>query len=128
MLESSYVAASRHGPRPICAFQMAEFEERPVAYQDRTLTCRDCGAEFVFTAGEQDFYAQKGFEHEPTRCAACRQARKRDRGSQTGERAMYDAVCTQCGAATQVPFSPRPDKPVYCPDCYRTVAGRRARV
>jgi len=102
-----------------------------VAYQDRSLTCRDCGAEFVFTAGEQDFYAQKGFEHEPTRCTACRQARKRDRGASAGgggERAMYDAVCTQCGAATQVPFSPRPDKPVYCPDCYRTVAGRRARV
>ena len=43
------------------------------------------------------------------------------------ERVMYDAVCSQCGAATQVPFSPRPDKPVYCQDCYRTVSGRRTR-
>ena len=129
MLESSYrLRPSVIGRGQFLRFQMAEFEEYPVAYQDRTLICRDCGAEFIFTAGEQDFYAQKGFEHEPTRCTACRQARKRDRGSQTGERAMYDAVCTQCGAATQVPFSPRPDKPVYCPDCYRTVAGRRARV
>ena len=109
-------------------FQMVEHRGTSVAFQDRTLTCRDCGAEFTFTAGEQEFYAQKGFEHEPTRCAACRQARKRDRGAPTGERTMYEAVCTQCGAATQVPFSPRPDKPVYCPDCYRTVAGRRARV
>lgn len=40
---------------------------------------------------------------------------------------MFDAVCSQCGAATQVPFSPRPDKPVYCPDCYKTVVGRRVR-
>lgn len=96
-----------------------------MVFQDRMLNCRDCGAEFPFTAGEQEFYAQKGFEHEPARCPNCRQARKRDRSS--GERVMYDAVCSQCGAATQVPFSPRPDKPVYCQDCYRTVSGRRTR-
>jgi len=99
-----------------------------VAIQDRMLTCRDCGAEFVFTAGEQEFYAQKGFEHEPSRCGSCRQTRKRDRSSGGGERVMYDAVCSQCNIATQVPFSPRPDKPVYCPECYKSVAGRRARV
>jgi CxxC-x17-CxxC domain-containing protein len=97
-----------------------------VALQDRTLACRDCGAEFIFTVGEQEFYAQKGFEHEPARCPGCRQARKRDRSS-GAERVMFDAVCSQCGAATQVPFSPRPDKPVYCPDCYKTVVGRRVR-
>lgn len=101
-----------------------------MAFQDRTLTCRDCGAEFVFTAGEQEFYAQKGFEHEPARCVSCRDARKRARsgGGAGAERAMFDAVCSQCGTATQVPFSPRPDKPVYCPDCYRAVAGRRSHV
>jgi CxxC-x17-CxxC domain-containing protein len=98
-----------------------------VALQDRTLTCRDCGSEFIFTVGEQEFYAQKGFEHEPARCPNCRQARKRDRSAASGERTMYDAICSQCGVATQVPFSPRPDKPVYCQDCYKTVAGRRAR-
>ena len=42
---------------------------------DKTLTCKDCGAEFVFTEGEQAFYAEKGFS-EPTRCPECRKARK----------------------------------------------------
>ena len=89
------------------------------------LTCRDCGAQFVFSAGEQQFYEQKGFEHEPARCPPCRQARRRDRNA--GERVMHDAVCSQCGQATQVPFSPRPDKPVYCQDCFKALPGRRAR-
>ena len=44
--------------------------------EDKTLTCRDCGAEFVFTVGEQEFYKVKGFENEPTRCPACRKAKK----------------------------------------------------
>ncbi|MBX9137873.1 MULTISPECIES: zinc-ribbon domain-containing protein [unclassified Clostridium] len=43
---------------------------------DKTLTCRDCGAEFVFTTGEQEFYKEKGFTNEPTRCVACRRAKK----------------------------------------------------
>ncbi len=45
-------------------------------YEDITLQCKDCGAEFVFTAGEQDFYAQKGFENQPVRCPECRKAKK----------------------------------------------------
>ena len=43
---------------------------------DKTLTCRDCGNEFVFTEGEQEFYKEKGFENEPTRCPVCRKAKK----------------------------------------------------
>ena len=43
---------------------------------DKTLVCKDCGSEFVFTVGEQEFYKEKGFENEPVRCAACRRARK----------------------------------------------------
>ncbi len=45
-------------------------------YEDKTLICKDCGAEFVFTAGEQEFYASKGFVNEPQRCKPCRDARK----------------------------------------------------
>ncbi len=45
-------------------------------YEDKTLVCKECGNEFVFTAGEQEFYAEKGFTNEPQRCKACRQARK----------------------------------------------------
>ena len=70
-------------------------------YQDKTLVCRDCGAEFVFTAGEQEFYAEKGFQNEPTRCKACRQARKASRGK-----------------PTTVPFIPKSDRPIYCSECF----------
>ena len=94
-----------------------------MAMQDKTLVCVDCNSEFVFTAGEQDFYAQKGFTNPPTRCPTCRAARKAAResgGSYGGERQMYPAVCAQCGKDTEVPFQPRGDKPVYCSDCYKS--------
>ena len=45
-------------------------------YEDKTLVCKECGKEFVFTAGEQEFYAERGFQNEPQRCKACRDARK----------------------------------------------------
>lgn len=92
-------------------------------YQDKTLVCRDCGAEFTFTAGEQEFFASKGFTNEPTRCQACRAARKQqDRGYGSGDRAprqMYQAVCASCGRTAEVPFEPTAGKPVYCRDCYQ---------
>jgi ssDNA-binding Zn-finger/Zn-ribbon topoisomerase 1 len=50
-----------------------------MSYEDRVFTCRDCGKEFVFTAGEQEFYSQKGFLNDPVRCPDCRRARKRAR-------------------------------------------------
>ena len=90
--------------------------------QDKTLTCRDCGREFVFTASEQEFFAQKGFTNEPGRCPECRAARKAGRGeggfNARRDREMFPAVCARCGKDTQVPFQPRNDRPVYCSDCY----------
>ncbi|NLB90627.1 MAG: zinc-binding protein [Clostridiales bacterium] len=85
-------------------------------YEDKTLACKDCGAEFIFTAGEQEFYAEKGFENEPSRCKDCRMARKTNRAS--APREMHPAICAECGAQTQVPFLPREDRPVYCSDCF----------
>jgi CxxC-x17-CxxC domain-containing protein len=99
-------------------------QERTYPVPDKTIVCVDCGSQFVFTEGEQEFYAQKGFTNEPTRCPTCRAARKASRSSGSyssdrgGERQMYPAVCAQCGKATEVPFQPRGDKPVYCSDCY----------
>ena len=87
-------------------------------YQDKTLTCRECGAQFVFTASEQQFYADKGFQNEPTRCRDCRQNRKASRPASNGPREMHSAVCAQCGAQTQVPFLPKNDRPVYCSECF----------
>ncbi len=83
-----------------------------MTYEDKTLECKECGAEFIFTAGEQEFYAEKGFTNEPARCRECRQQRKQ-RG-----RTMTEVVCANCGAATQVPFTPSQDRPVYCKACY----------
>ena len=92
-------------------------------YEDKTLVCKDCGAEFVFSAGEQEFYAEKGFQNEPTRCKACRQARKATRPAAGAPREMHDAVCADCGKHTQVPFAPREDRPVYCSACFAARRG-----
>jgi len=53
-------------------------------YEDRTITCADCGQEFTFTASEQAFYAEKGFTDAPKRCKVCRQARKAQRNTSSG--------------------------------------------
>ncbi len=92
-------------------------------YEDKTLVCKDCGAEFVFTAGEQEFYAEKGFQNEPTRCKDCRQARKSSRPAAGGQREMHEAVCAECGATTQVPFAPKNDRPIYCSECFAARRG-----
>lgn len=88
--------------------------------EDKTLVCKECGKEFVFSASEQEFYESKGFTNEPGRCPACRQARKQRLGivSERPERQMYLAVCAECGKETEVPFKPSEDRPVYCRDCY----------
>ena len=103
-----------------------------MSFTDRTLTCRDCGQEFVWTAGEQEFYHARGLTNEPRRCPACRQARKSGGGGghagggygggggyDRGPRQMYAAVCDNCGKQTEVPFQPTSGKPVYCYDCFR---------
>ena len=88
-------------------------------FEDKTLVCKDCGKEFVWTAGEQEFYASRGFENQPQRCKPCRDARKNGGArSNGGERQMFDAVCAACGKACKVPFQPREDRPVYCSDCF----------
>lgn len=90
-------------------------------FQDRTLVCKDCGNDFIFTTGEQEFYAAKGFQNDPARCKECRdQKRSQFNGnsSERRERVMYEAVCAECGKETKVPFKPRLDKPVYCSECF----------
>lgn len=109
-----------------------------MAYEDKTLTCVECGAGFTFTARDQEFHAMQGFANEPKRCPDCRRARKSARGDSGGgggsyggggggggygaPRQMYPAQCAQCGQQTEVPFQPRGSRPVYCRDCFRTQA------
>ena len=106
-----------------------------MAISDKDLTCRDCGAVFTFTAGEQEFFNSKGFTNEPSRCPACRSTRRNQGGGggfgggggggggggYGGPREMHPAVCAQCGIDTEVPFLPRGDKPVYCSDCFSSM-------
>ena len=77
-------------------------------YEDKTLVCKECGNEFVFTAGEQEFYAERGFQNEPQRCKACRDARK---NAARGPREYFTAVCAACGGEAKVPFEPKSDRP-----------------
>lgn len=104
---------------------------------DKTLTCRDCNADFLFTENEQAFYKEKGFQNEPQRCPNCRAAKKQQSGDNRGggygysqssnnsgsygnsQREMFPAVCAECGKTTNVPFKPTGDRPVYCRDCYQ---------
>lgn len=85
-------------------------------FEDKVLVCKDCGSEFVFTAGEQEFYAEKGFQNEPTRCKSCRSNRKAARRS--AERGSFEIVCDDCGKTDTVSFKPTSDKPVYCSECF----------
>jgi CxxC-x17-CxxC domain-containing protein len=124
-----------------------------VSFVDKTLSCRDCGRQFVFSSGEQQFYQSRGLTNEPGRCPECRRARKSARGEGGGgyghaggsdfgggggyggggygggyerpRRQMFPAVCSACGKETEVPFQPRGDKPVYCSDCFESVRGGR---
>jgi CxxC-x17-CxxC domain-containing protein len=117
-----------------------------MSFADKTITCRDCGMDFVFTAGEQEFYASKGFVNEPTRCPSCRQARKAAMNSNGGgamrdgqssrpmvasgaprERVTYKTTCANCGQETTVPFVPRGTKPVYCSNCFDQMRGGSGR-
>lgn len=104
-------------------------------YQDRTLTCVDCGTGFVFSAEDQEFHAQKGYTNEPRRCPTCRATRRQSGGGGGyggfgGGREMTTVTCSRCGREAQVPFVPRGDRPVYCSDCFgreRTAGGPNRR-
>lgn len=91
-------------------------------YADKELACVECGNQFVFSAGEQEFYGSRGLTNEPRRCRDCRQQRKERRyGGDRGPRELYPAVCANCGIETEVPFRPTGVRPVYCRDCYSQV-------
>jgi len=114
--------------------------------QDKNLTCSDCGNSFVFTGGEQRFYQEKGFAHEPRRCKDCR-GKKRGDGSgyggggggsrqgggrssagreSGGERQFYSAVCSACGGPAKLSFEPSPDRPVFCRTCFNARQNERS--
>lgn len=108
-----------------------------MTFQEKTLTCSDCGNSFTFSVEEQEQFQSRGYTNEPKRCPACRQARKAEQNRTGGngfrndsygyspQRPMFPVVCSDCGKATTVPFEPRQGRPVYCSDCYRKVSVSR---
>jgi len=109
-----------------------------VAYTDQVINCSDCGIDFVFSASEQEFFAEKGFSSAPKRCSSCRAQRRASGGGASSygtgggysggggfdrPREMHDATCARCGNETQVPFRPTGARPVYCSDCFRMMRG-----
>ncbi len=119
-----------------------------MSFPDKTLACKDCGQEFIWTGGEQEFYQSRGLVNEPGRCPTCRAARRTSGGGMGGGGGMYGggaggggrgmggprefftATCSNCGGEVRVPFQPRGDKPVYCSSCFEQVrpsASRGAR-
>jgi CxxC-x17-CxxC domain-containing protein len=102
-------------------------------FQNKTLTCYDCDKPYTFTVEEQEQFHTKGYTNEPKRCPECRQARKANRTTNSGNNnfgnssyattrpQMFPVVCSDCGKGTSVPFEPRQGRPVYCSDCYRKV-------
>jgi len=85
-------------------------------FSDQTLKCKDCGADFVWTEGEQEFYAQKGFANAPTRCPTCRQSRREQNMSQ---RQPHKITCAKCGKEDEVPFKPTEGREVLCSACFQ---------
>ena len=77
-------------------------------YEDKTLVCKECGKEFVFTAGEQEFYAERGFQNEPQRCKACRDARK---NATRGPVSSSPLPALVAAARRRFPSSPSPTVP-----------------
>jgi len=111
-----------------------------MAFSDRELICRDCQGTFIFTAGEQEFYATKGLQHDPVRCPSCRASRRTMRPEERDEapsygvfvswggrtpRQLHAATCHECGQTTEIPFMPRGDRPVFCSNCYNAVRERQ---
>lgn len=95
-------------------------------YQDKVLRCIDCDGEFVFSSGEQLFFADKGLRNAPKRCKSCK-LKKNERiaaNMQTygqpfaRERVEVSVKCALCAVETTVPFRPTQGRPVYCRDCF----------
>lgn len=92
-------------------------------FSDRDVLCVDCGSQFVFSAGEQEFFQGKGFTHEPKHCKQCKVKRELERTGKRLRRIETPVTCAECGNHTTVPFKPTQERPVLCATCFRHQAG-----
>jgi CxxC-x17-CxxC domain-containing protein len=114
------VAVARVGVNRVCK------EALVYEYNDKVLRCIDCSEEFIFSAGEQLFFADKGLRNDPKRCKPCK-LKKNERIAANvhaygqpypRERIEVAVKCALCGVETTVPFKPTQGRPVYCRDCF----------
>ena len=118
--ESRRRGLASHDVGPSAMTADAAKEGSGVSFTDLSLTCRDCESVFVFSAGEQAFFAEKGLTNQPQRCPQCRANRRRERNGQP-PRELHAVPCHECGVVASVPFLPRLDRPVYCSSCFDRV-------
>lgn len=90
--------------------------------QPKNLTCTACGAAFVFSVGEQEFFARRNLLNVPKRCLACRLALRLQRNGRDTS-TLTEVPCDQCKQITRVPFKPHGHRPIYCNEC---LADRKA--
>ncbi|MDQ3179150.1 MAG: zinc-ribbon domain containing protein [Acidobacteriota bacterium] len=108
---------------------LEQFNQKTLAddanFVDTDILCIDCGSDFVWTAGEQVFFRDKGLQNPPKRCKKCKQA-KNERLSAINaaqaagvkQRIEVAVYCARCAGYTTVPFYPSQGRPVYCRSCY----------
>ena len=104
---------------PDFGFQIPVLGKTAMEFIDRVLKCSDCGAEFVFTAGEQLFFHDKQFKNDPKRCKQCK-AKRANGGPRV--RTETRTRCSACGEETTVPFRPTQGRPVLCRSCFQKQA------
>ena len=112
--ERQTIYITKRGKKPMNEEVKVGMEE----FVDETLVCKDCGNEFVFTAGEQRFYKEKGFMNKPKSCKACRDAKK---NAGRAPREYFETTCAKCGGVAKVIFQPSNDRPVYCSACFEEI-------
>lgn len=90
---------------------------------DKQLVCRDCGNKFIWTAGEQKFFLDKGLQNIPKRCKVCTASNK---NKLREKHPMWWIKCKSCGKKNEVPFEPTTDD-IYCEDCFKKLQEKRDR-
>jgi CxxC-x17-CxxC domain-containing protein len=94
-------------------------------FQDAVIHCIDCSQLFIWTAGEQSFFHDKGLKNPPKRCKPCKQAKTErialvNASGNSGIKQKIEVTvnCAGCGAQTTVPFYPSQGRPVLCRPCF----------
>jgi len=89
-------------------------------YFDKEIICKDCGSSFVWSASEQEFFAQKGLVNTPGRCPICRKKTDIKHEYQT----LNDIKCKECGKTAQSPIKPDDPSEVLCQECFDAMTGQ----